>query len=98
MLGAAATFGAGATLVVPGALTTAGDAPAGAALSAARAAGVKWAGGASCDLRGSRVGINGSARRGSSRVTPDELLARISGVIITTSSVRFFCAALLLNS
>ena len=31
-------------------------------------------------------------------VTPGELLGRISGVIITTSSVWFFCAALLLNS
>ena len=40
----------------------------------------------------------GSTRRGRFEVTPGELFGRISGVIITTSSVWSFCAALLLNS
>src|SRR5205814_7266001 len=43
-------------------------------------------------------GKYGSTSFGRFGVTPGELLARISGVIITTSSVWFLCAALLLNS
>jgi hypothetical protein len=42
--------------------------------------------------------MNGSIRRGRTGVTPTDPFGRISGVIITTSSVCPFCAALLLNS
>src|SRR5581483_5461155 len=47
----------------------------------------------SIDFLGSIGGRNGSANRGRFGVTPGELFGKIIGVIMTTSSVRSFCAA-----
>ena len=68
------------------------------AAAAADVGGVNAGAGASTDFFCSSVGRNGSGTRGRFGVTPFELRGRISGVIITTSSVRSFCAASLRNS
>src|SRR5205085_2884590 len=84
---------------------------AGAAGSAAAAGGVVLAGaafaggagatnaggGGSNDFFCGSGGRYGSAWRGRVAVTPAEPFGRISGVIMTTSSVWSFCAALLRN-
>ena len=54
-------------------------------------------GGGATDFSCGSAGMYGSGVRGRFGVTPRELFGRISGVIITTSSVWCFCAALLLN-
>jgi len=59
---------------------------------------LKAGGGISLECFGSSGGKNVSGIRGVLGVTPGELFARISGVIITTSSVRSFCAAWLWKS
>ena len=51
---------------------------------------VNAGGGNGTDCFSGTGGMNGSDIRGSSEVTPVEFLARICGVIITTSSVRSF--------
>ncbi len=59
---------------------------------------VNAGGGAGNDFLSDIVGRYGSYCRGRFGVTPLELFGRMCGVIITTSSVWFFCADLLLKS
>src|SRR3954470_12755306 len=88
--------GAAAESTGVGAATAAVGAAAGA-FDEVGAPGVNAAGGGAIDFFSSMGDMNGSPNFGSALVTPTEPSRRICGVIMTTSSVRFFWAALLRN-